>query len=268
MVKSGWDREEFIKGDSLPEYFWHKGFFPFEWDYSLWKRNFSELRFRDLAVFAMGPLENKKILDVGCGYEALYLLTFLKQGAASVSGQDISEKVVQNALKESKKNNFTCDIRVGDCAKLQFPDNSFDLVFSGDVFEHITDQQKMDCIREIFRVLKPGGTVTIKTPNLDYLRMTIAIKRLLRLFKLKNPFSIHIAHTKNNPNNEHHGLTTYKKLSGHFIENTFHDPAITYTLLRRKFVPMFLSKLFLKNKYFNEHIIMTATKPVFFGIYH
>jgi len=268
MIKTGWNKTEFLKKEELEKYSWHKGFFPYKWDNSIWKRNYNELKLRDISILTLGSFAEKQILDIGCGQEALYSLTFLKMGAASVSAIDISEKVVERAKAICSENNFTCDIKVGDCTRLQFPNNSFDLVFSGDVFEHITDDQKDQCIAEIFRVLKPGGLVTIKTPNLNYLKISVFIKRVFAILKFKNPFSIHIAHTKNNPDNEHHGLTTYKALKKIFLNNTFHDPTRTYQRLERKNVPAFISKFFERSEYFNEHVIITARKPVFYGLYN
>lgn len=50
------------------------------------------------------------------------------------------------------------ELRVMDCAQpLDFPDNAFDLVFSKDMFECVTDKEAL--VQEIGRILKPGGTV-------------------------------------------------------------------------------------------------------------
>ena len=50
------------------------------------------------------------------------------------------------------------ELKVMNCAgKLGFPDNSLDFLFSKDMFECISD--KMFLVKEIYRVLKPGGTV-------------------------------------------------------------------------------------------------------------
>src|ERR1051325_3068689 len=170
MTNKGWKKIEFRNLNEISEFVWHQGFFPYHWNKNIWKRNFIELQIRDLSVFTLGNIGGKKILDIGCGQEALYTLTFLKMGA-QVCGQDISERVVESAKETCRRNNYSCEIKLGDCAKIDFPDNSFDAVFSGDVFEHITETQKNDCIKEIFRVLKPGGIVTIKTPNKDYLKL-------------------------------------------------------------------------------------------------
>ena len=50
----------------------------------------------------------------------------------------------------------------GDAQQLPFPDDVFDHVLLLDVLEHIPDPER--CLAEIFRVLKPGGTLTIQVP--------------------------------------------------------------------------------------------------------
>ena len=262
----GWNKKEFKKYEELDKYAWHRGFFQYQWNSKIWKRNFNELKTRDISLFAIGELNQKKILDIGCG-EGLYMLTCLKMGASFVAGQDISTELAEKAISICNENGFSSDVKVGDCSQLHFENSTFDKVFSGDLFEHITEEQKNKCIGEIFRVLKPGGQVTIKTPNLDYLKLSIILKRLYAIFKFRNPFKIHISHTKNNPDNEHHGLTTYKNLKKLFVNNTFHEPTITYHQLKRKGIPAFLMKIFKENKYFNECIVMTARKPIFYGLY-
>jgi 2-polyprenyl-3-methyl-5-hydroxy-6-metoxy-1,4-benzoquinol methylase len=197
----------------------------------------------------------------------VYLLTFLKMGAKEVAGQDLDAKAIERAKTICDENGFQCDAKTGSCTELLFEDNYFDCVFSGDLFEHITDEMKIESLAEIFRVLKPGGTVTIKTPNKNYLRLSLLFKRLSAILKLKNPLSMHIAHTRNNPDNEHHGLTTHRKMREFLLQNTFHEPTITYHALEREGFPKTIAKLLKNNLFFNEHVIITARKPVFYGLY-
>jgi ubiquinone/menaquinone biosynthesis C-methylase UbiE len=263
-----WRTTELIKRENLGENYWAQGFFYEDFGKNeYYRRDFEELRYRDLSLFTLGQIESKIILDVGCG-TGLYLLTFLKLGAKYVAGQDISIEAVNIAQNICKKNSFSnFEVKAGNCEKLLFDDLMFDLVFSGDVFEHITKEEKNNFINEIFRVLKPGGKFTIKTPNKDYLRFSIFYKKICYIIKLKNPLKIHIPHTHNNPDNEHHGLTTYKELLKIFGNTMFHEPVITYQVLNKKNIPNFIIRLFKKSKYFNQHIIMTARKPYFYGLY-
>ncbi len=54
------------------------------------------------------------------------------------------------------------NVRCEDVCQLTFPDRSFDLIISQDVFEHVADP--MQGFREIYRVLKPGGWHVFTTP--------------------------------------------------------------------------------------------------------
>lgn len=266
---TNWNSNERVKRENLKENYWFQGFFWETFTYNdYYKRDFEELRCRDLALFALGQIESKTILDVGCG-DGLYTLTFLKLGAKFVAGQDIDVRWVNIAKSNCEKNGFSnFDIKTGDCQNLLFDDSFFDAVFSGDVFEHLTREEKINFINEIYRVLKPGGYFTIKTPNKDYLRITTLVRKFYSILKFKNPFKIHIPHTRNNPDNEHHGLTTYKELLDIYESTMFHKPVITFQALNKKGIPNFIKELFKKSKFFNQNIIMTVRKPYFYGLYN
>ena len=131
-----WKSKEYVKAENLNEYYWEQGFFHSEFGNKnkLYKRDFEELRLRDISLFTLCEIENKRVLDIGCG-SGLYSLTFLRLGAKEVCGQDLSENAIETISKKAKDLNFNNFIgKVGDCADLQFEDNTFDLIFSGDVF--------------------------------------------------------------------------------------------------------------------------------------
>ena len=265
--RKGWRQTELLKFEDLDAFAWHKGFFHLEGGgFKIWRRNFNELRIRDLALFALGEIQGKSILDVGCG-DGLYLLTFLRLGARPMAGQDLSEKYVSLARDYCRREGFECDLRVGDCTTLMFEDESFDCVFSGDFFEHISEIQKHKVVAEVFRVLRPGGRFVIKTPNLSYLKTVVFLKRCLALAKLKAPWNIHVAHTRNNPTCEHHGLTTHGRLEKILLDNMFHWPHTVSQELFREGLPFSIGRILKGARFTNETIIMVARKPVFYSIY-
>jgi SAM-dependent methyltransferase len=63
------------------------------------------------------------------------------------------------------RNNPDCASVRGDALNLPFPSQSFDSVFAFEVIEHVPDAQRF--IEEIVRVTRPGGEITISTPNAD-----------------------------------------------------------------------------------------------------
>lgn len=99
-------------------------------------------------------------LDIGCYDGEIAKKIKEKIGKeCTMYGIDIAE----NAAKEVQKKGIifkTNDLNLG----LDFPDNMFDFVFAGEIIEHIYDTDLF--VSEIKRVLKPGGTLIITTPNL------------------------------------------------------------------------------------------------------
>ena len=65
------------------------------------------------------------------------------------------------------------DVQTGDCTKIEFDDDSFDVVFSSNVLEHVADLSKG--LVEMKRVLRPGGIMihTMPTPTSTVLTMLI-----------------------------------------------------------------------------------------------
>lgn len=105
---------------------------------------------------------NKQILEVGCGdgYGSAYLAKI----ADKVTGVDYEEEIIfpaQNKYKAPNLN-FLCM----DATKLHFEDNTFDLVCSLQVIEHIPEDKILLYLSEIKRVLKKGGEFYLSTLNL------------------------------------------------------------------------------------------------------
>lgn len=95
------------------------------------------------------------ILDVGCGTGA-NLLSFRKFGR--VTGCDIAPE----AIAFCRSRDIAEAVLQPEPDRLPFPDASFDLITALDVIEHIRDDAAM--LREMFRVLKPGGAAFFTTP--------------------------------------------------------------------------------------------------------
>jgi len=97
-------------------------------------------------------LSSSKVLDVGCGKGII--TRNLGKICKEIIGVDIEDK---RLIKEGYK-----FILIKD-EKLPFKDNTFDVVISNQVIEHVNDQD--DHIKEIYRVLKDDGVCYLATPN-------------------------------------------------------------------------------------------------------
>jgi len=249
---------------------WFRGYYTDShdnWDGRTWTRNFAELCTRDIAIMSLGELKDKRILDVGCG-DGTYAFALSKLGS-NVSGQDLSAERITQATQRvyGLGNNLMGRFVCGDASNLMFDSETFDAVFSADFFEHISLSKKREVLAEIYRVLKPGGVLVIKTPNLDYLRISINVRRILNLIRLRSPL-VFIAHTKNNPDNEHVGLTNYREMRDELEALFFHTPTFHHHILRRKKLPRFISNFlyFFRLKPLSEHLIISTRKSIFVGI--
>jgi len=112
-------------------------------------------------------ISNKAILDIGCGCGGAAVHLIKSHGAKSVLGIDIESLVIQRAEKLAEKNHLSrrAHFRCVKPGPLDIPDESVDVVFSKEVFLHIPN--KDDLIKDIYRVLKPGGLVAVS----DWMRM-------------------------------------------------------------------------------------------------
>ena len=101
-----------------------------------------------------------RALDVGCGDGARYGLRMQESGV-EMHGVDISEVAVQEARQRG------IDAQVASLANpLPFDDGSFDVAICLEVLEHLVDPEYV--VREISRVLKPGGRALLSVPNAAY----------------------------------------------------------------------------------------------------
>ena len=98
------------------------------------------------------------VLDMGCG-EGTRLNKIVTKAGQKGCGIDISTKAVGLAKEKYPRLSFL----VGDLESLPYKNESFDLVYSAFVFEHLDNPKKV--LKEAVRVLKKGGNLMIVAPN-------------------------------------------------------------------------------------------------------
>lgn len=103
--------------------------------------------------------KGSKILDFGCG--SGFLVGKLQEQGYNAYGTDQSDEAI-NYRRDLVKN-----LSIQSTEKIGFPDDSFDLVMALDVVEHIKDDAL--AVRELERVLKPGGFIIYTVPAYQWL---------------------------------------------------------------------------------------------------
>ncbi len=107
--------------------------------------------------FDFSAFDGKKILEIGVG-QGIDLVQFAKSGA-ECHAVDITENHIALAERNFHVRELTAIIRRADATDLPYPDGYFDCVYSFGVIHHIPESRTV--LDEIYRVLKPGGTVMV-----------------------------------------------------------------------------------------------------------
>ncbi len=104
-----------------------------------------------------GSLRGKHVLEVGCG--SGFAVQLFAEAGAEVTALDLTNWAVETTRARLAAFGLEANVRPGDGERLEFADDSFDLVFSWGVIHHSADMDR--ALRELVRVLKPGGGVVL-----------------------------------------------------------------------------------------------------------
>lgn len=100
----------------------------------------------------------QRILDIGCGTGTLVVKLKRQYTAAQVVGLDPDAKALQRAHIKAASAGVSVELEQGFADELPYQSESFDRVFSSFMFHHLNTQERENMLREVLRVLKPGGS--------------------------------------------------------------------------------------------------------------
>jgi len=109
--------------------------------------------------YMMKPIiDGKSVIELGCGISTLLGKISKIYPNCDVHGLDFSPVAID------KQSRMWPDVEfiLGDFLKLDFCDDLFDFVLSGETLEHV--EEPAEFIKEMYRICKPGGTLILSTP--------------------------------------------------------------------------------------------------------
>jgi len=108
---------------------------------------------------ALRPLS--RVLDIGCGTGSLSILIKRVHPDVAVVGLDPDSKALARARRKAERAAVSIQFDQGFSDALEYGEGTFDHVFSSMMFHHLGLDEKEKTLREVRRVLKPGGLFAI-----------------------------------------------------------------------------------------------------------
>ena len=125
------------------------------------KLTMPETKFRNKLIDELDPKNNENILEFGFGTGQNIVLAIQRNNLANFNGVDIDQKVKVIAEHKINKLGLKANLELYDGKVFPYENNSFDKVFSSLVFHQLDRETKLQCLKEIYRVLKPNGQLVI-----------------------------------------------------------------------------------------------------------
>jgi ubiquinone/menaquinone biosynthesis C-methylase UbiE len=124
---------------------------------------YSEYKIQDVRSTWAGlsPSPPRRILDFGAGTGSSIPFWYREFPHAQLIAADVSPKCLES-LRETYGHEQTLLLKDG---RILLPDKSVDIAFAACVFHHIAPADHLDCLREMHRVLRPGGACFIFEHN-------------------------------------------------------------------------------------------------------
>jgi len=122
----------------------------------IWQYRVLRVAIDDLRGLFTGPLPATPVLlDAGCGQGKSFRHLSKVFSPARLLGVDADPDSLSRSREEAAALGIDVELIGSDCAALQLPDASVDLLFCHQTFHHLVEQEQ--ALAEFYRVLKPGG---------------------------------------------------------------------------------------------------------------
>ncbi|GEM_PF-4423915 len=132
------------------------------------------------------------LIDIGCGW-GRWTIAGARAGYEAW-GVDVHLDALWAAKRVARATKVEADFVCSEAAQLPFKSGSVDFVFSYSVLQHLDRQTTGEALREIIRILRPGGTYLVQLPNVY--GMMSAVRQARRGFRDGRPGTFEMRYWK------------------------------------------------------------------------
>ncbi|MDX1649633.1 MAG: methyltransferase domain-containing protein [Myxococcota bacterium] len=108
-----------------------------------------------------GLAPGQRVLEIGCGTGDLLIAAKCREPAAALLGLDPDPKALARARRKAQRRGVAVHLDRGFSQALPYPDRSFDRVLSSFMLHHLDAETTAGTLREVRRVLAPGGSLHV-----------------------------------------------------------------------------------------------------------
>jgi ubiquinone/menaquinone biosynthesis C-methylase UbiE len=128
---------------------------------AMWHVAMREKKIRGALLDAADIRDGARVLDLGCGTGSLVVMLKARQPAARVAAIDPDPKALAIARGKAERAGAQVEFQQAFGDSLPFEAAAFDRAVSSFMFHHLTEPEKDATLREVHRVLAPGGTLHV-----------------------------------------------------------------------------------------------------------
>src|SRR5690606_26284338 len=143
----------------------------------IWRQYVISAAFEELAALR-GPVHPvASLLDAGCGSGAGFREAAARFAPSEIVAIDVDPRQIEPARQAARACPRPVELRCADLADTGLPDASFDLILCHQTLHHVADAAAI--VRELFRLLRPGGTLLLAESCRPFLRL-LSVRLLFR----------------------------------------------------------------------------------------
>jgi 2-polyprenyl-3-methyl-5-hydroxy-6-metoxy-1,4-benzoquinol methylase len=126
---------------------------------------YSEPTLKRMVVDTVAALPGSRVIDLGCGPNPLVLFRLATRGKSDLTAVELSADFCEKARAMASAQGVPVDIHCARVDDTGLPERSFDIAILTEVLEHVPDELVQPTLREVHRLLAPGGHFVISVPN-------------------------------------------------------------------------------------------------------